>query len=57
VKAGDIVLKFAGKEIHTFQDLSNEVRLHKPGEKVEMELHRGMEVLKISLTLGKVEAK
>ena len=54
---GDVVIKFAGKEIRTFQDLSAEVRQHKPGEKVEVELHRGEEVLKISVTLGKAETK
>jgi serine protease Do len=53
IKAGDVVNKFAGKEIRTFQDLTAEVRKHKPGEKVEIELHRGEEVLKISVTLGK----
>ena len=41
VKAGDVVIKFAGKQIHTFQDLTAEVRKYKPGEKVEVELHRG----------------
>ena len=41
VKVGDVVIKFAGKEIRTFQDLTAEVRQHKPGEKVEVELHRG----------------
>ena len=53
IKAGDIVNKFAGKEIRNFQDLVAEVRQHKPGEKVEIELHRGEEALKISVTLGK----
>jgi len=57
VKAGDVVLKFAGNEIHNFQDLTNEVRQHKPGEKVEVEVHRGMDLLKISVTLGKAESK
>lgn len=57
VKAGDVVSKFAGKEIRNFRDLTNEVRQHKPGEKVELELHRGAELLKISVTLGKAETK
>ena len=56
-KVGDVVNKFAGKEIRTFQDLIVEVRQHKPGEKVDVELHRGEEVLKISVTLGKAEPK
>ena len=57
VKAGDVVIKFADKEIRTFRDLMAEVRLHKPGEKVEVELHRGEEILKISVTLGKAKSK
>ena len=57
VKAGDVVLKFAGKEIRNFQDLTTEVRQHKPGEKLEIELHRGEELVKISVTLGKAETK
>jgi len=56
-KVGDVVVKFAGKEIRAFQDLKAEVRQHKPGEKLEVELHRGEEVLKISVTLGKAETK
>ena len=46
VKVGDVVIKFAGKQIRTFQELTAEVRQHKPGEKVEVELHRGEAVLK-----------
>jgi serine protease Do len=57
VRAGDVVIQFAGKEIRSFEDLSAEVRRHKPGEKVEVELHRGEVVLKISVTLGKAETK
>ena len=57
VKAGDVVIQFAGKPVRSFDDLSAEVRRHKPGEKVEVELHRGDDVLKISVTLGKAETK
>ncbi len=57
VKAGDVVTRFAGKEIRMFRDLKAEVRQHKPGEKLELEVHRGEEVLKVSVTLGKAESK
>lgn len=57
VKAGDVVIQFAGKPIRSFEDLSAEVRGHKPGEKVQVEVHRGDAVLKISVTLGKAETK
>ena len=56
-KVGDVVTKFAGKEIRMFHDLTAEVRQHKPGEKLDVELHRGDEVLKISVTLGKADNK
>jgi serine protease Do len=57
VKVGDVVIKFAGREIRSFRDLKAEVRQHKPGEKLDLEIHRGEEVLKISVTLGKSENK
>jgi serine protease Do len=55
VQVGDVVIGLAGKEIRTFQDLAAEVRRHKPGEKVEVELQRGEEVLKMSVTLAAVK--
>jgi serine protease Do len=57
VTKDDVVIKFAGKPIATFQDLWSEVRLHKPGERLDMEVRRGAEVVKISVTLGKAETK
>ena len=57
VRVGDLIIRFAGKQIHTFQDLASEVRAHKPGQKVDVEIQRGEEVLKISVTLGKAESK
>jgi S1-C subfamily serine protease len=53
VKLGDVVVKFAGKDIHTFRDLTAEVRLHKPGETLEMEVQRGDTIKKFSVTLEK----
>jgi serine protease Do len=53
VKVGDVVTRFEGKEIRTFRDLSAEIRKRKPGEKVEIEFHRGETELKISVTLEK----
>ena len=40
LRVGDVVLRFAGKPIHNFQDLSSEVRRHKPGDQVEVEIQR-----------------
>jgi serine protease Do len=57
VKAGDVVIQFAGKPIHNFDELTAEVRQHKPGETVEVQLQRGEAVLKLSVTLAKAEKK
>lgn len=53
VKAGDVVTRFAGKRIRTFSELMAEVKLHKPGEKLEMEVRRGEETKKFEVTLEK----
>jgi serine protease Do len=57
MKAGDVVTKFAGKDIRSFQELTDEVKQHKPGEKVELEYRRGDATVKVSVTLGKVDPK
>ncbi len=53
VKEGDVVTRFAGKRIRTFSDLMAEVRMHKPGEKLEMEVRRGEDAKKFEVTLEK----
>jgi serine protease Do len=57
LKAGDVVMKFAGKEVRSFRELTAEIRQHKPGEKVEVEFRRGETTSKVSVTLGKAEPK
>jgi serine protease Do len=53
LKVGDVVVSFAGKQIRIFHDLTVEVRRHKPGEKLEMEIRRGEETKKFQITLEK----
>ena len=54
MKAGDVVTRFAGKRIRTFSDLMAEVRMHKPGEKLQMEVRRGKDgAKKFEVTLEK----
>jgi serine protease Do len=53
MKIGDVVIKAAGKPIRTFTELVLEIRQHKPGEKVELEVHRGEETKKFEITLDK----
>jgi serine protease Do len=56
LRAGDLIWKFAGKELHKFEELPPLVQRHKPGDQVEIELHRGIETLKLRVTLGQREA-
>jgi serine protease Do len=56
-RVDDVVSKFAGKDIHSFRELMAEVRQHKPGERLDIELRRDKEVVKFSVTLGKAENK
>jgi serine protease Do len=51
LKPGDVLLKFAGQEVHKFEEVSSLVGRHKPGDKVQVELRRGKETLKLEVTL------
>ena len=53
LKVGDTVISFGGKPIRIFHDLTVEVRRHKPGEKLVMEIRRGEETKKFEVTLEK----
>jgi serine protease Do len=53
LKPGDVLLKFGGKEIHKFEELPPLVQQHKPGDKVDVELRRGTETLKVQVTLDR----
>lgn len=53
VKAGDVITKFAGKEIKNFADLSGAVGGKKPGDKVEVVVSRDGKDVKLNLTIGK----
>ncbi len=67
IKAGDVIVTFDGKKIRKFDDLSPILRRKKPGNrdpgnrdpgnrdpgnKVEIEVRRGEEVLKLEVSLG-----
>jgi serine protease Do len=52
LKPGDVLLKFGGKEVHKFAEVSPLVQRRKPGEKVEVEVRRGTETVKLQVTLG-----
>ncbi len=52
LEAGDIIKKFGDKAISDFASLSKEVRVHKPGDKVALEVLRGDETVTLELTIG-----
>ena len=53
IKKGDIIIRFAGKDITTFDSLVNVVAVHRPGEKVIVNILRNKKELEIELTIGR----
>jgi serine protease Do len=53
LKAMDVVLKFDGQKIDTFDDLSGLIKKKKPGDEVSLEVKRGDEKITLKVTLGK----
>lgn len=53
LKAMDVVLKFDGQKIESFDELAGLIRKKKPGDEVSMEVKRGEETLSLKVTLGK----
>jgi S1-C subfamily serine protease len=55
IKAGDIVSKFDGQVIHTFEDLQNAVRATLPGDTVRIDIRRGDNDLHLFIEIGIAE--
>jgi serine protease Do len=54
LKAGDVVLKFDGQEIATFQELKDAVALHDVnGKPIKIQVRRGEETIELDVTLEK----
>lgn len=53
LKVGDIVMKFAGKEVKSYQDMTRWLYVRKPGDEVAVVVKRGDEVMELKITLGK----
>src|SRR5206468_11081822 len=51
IKPGDVLVRFAGKEIQTLEDFTYMLRTHKPGETVEVMVLRGNQPLSLNVTL------
>jgi hypothetical protein len=51
LKAGDVLIEFAGKEIKNLYDFTYALRAHKPGEEVSVTVMRGTERLVVNVKL------
>jgi len=52
LRAGDILVQFAGKEITNLYDFTYALRAHKPGEEVQVTVLRGSERLTVTVKLA-----
>ncbi len=52
LKDGDIVIEFDGKKVSSYNDLTAQIRAHKPEEKVKVKVKRGEQTLEMEVTLG-----
>jgi serine protease Do len=52
IKSGDIITKFDGKAVTSFQELNSFKDKHKPGDVVEIEIYRDGAAKTLALTLG-----
>ena len=52
VLAGDIMIKFGGKEIHNLYDYTAALGEYKPGQEVEVVFKRGEETVTVKILLG-----
>ncbi|MEW6368537.1 MAG: M20/M25/M40 family metallo-hydrolase [Acidobacteriota bacterium] len=53
LKAGDILIRFAGQEIRNLYDFSYTLKAHKPGQVVEVVVLRGEQQMTVNVTLEK----
>src|SRR5262245_40830675 len=53
LKAGDVIVKFAGKDVGSYQDMVKLLQRKKPGDEVELEVKRKDETLDLTVKLAK----
>jgi len=53
VKVNDVIVKFGGKKVKVFEDLSEVIKDKKIGDKVDVEVKRGTETKALTVTLAK----
>jgi len=52
LRAGDVIVKFDGKDVKTNREMVDAVQAHKPGDKVAVEYVRGKDKRNTTVTLG-----
>jgi serine protease Do len=52
IHRGDIILKFDGVKVTTFDELEKQKNMHKPGDEVMVEVYRDGETLELKVVLG-----
>jgi S1-C subfamily serine protease len=57
IREGDMLLRFGDAALGTFDELAAQVARRRPGDKVDLELRRGDQTLKLQVTLGEGEAE
>jgi serine protease Do len=53
IRVGDVIVRFGGNRVTTFESLSKLVRRRQPGDRVTVEVLRGSEIERLKLTVGK----
>jgi hypothetical protein len=52
LKQGDIIIKFGGVSVENLREYSNALKAKQPGDKVQLEVMRGEELLEVEIVLG-----
>jgi hypothetical protein len=52
IRAGDVIVRLGGMDVHDLQGMTNALRAHKPGDVVEITVLRGDQRVTVTATLG-----
>jgi S1-C subfamily serine protease len=55
LRVGDLISRFAGKEVTSFESLQELVESEQPGTKVDLEVTRGGRQIRLEITIGRRE--
>ncbi len=53
LKAGDVILKFAGEKVHSAEDVEQMLLTLEPGQTVHVEVQRGEKTVTVKMTVGR----